>query len=274
MKIFVSWSGETSHQVAVRLRDWLPKVLPNVAPWVSSEDISKGSRWSPEVARILQECNAGIVCVVPENVSEPWLNFEAGAISKVVDTARVFPFLVGLSIREMRGPLLQFQCTEFSLSEVKKMVHSISNLLVGSASVSHGIYGAVDAHWSSLERELDTIAIRSAHQRPPQQAATAKAAPKDTLDPASLGAPELKLLHVKFLLAMGKDKYGSPAKWELADQFNLSEREVTLYLRWLTERGYVKQTQKEDIFNVEKFALDGKGWDLLLANCLVPAPKG
>lgn len=41
MKIFLSWSGEASHQVALALRDWLGTVLPATAPWISSEDISE-----------------------------------------------------------------------------------------------------------------------------------------------------------------------------------------------------------------------------------------
>ena len=42
MKVFLGWSGETSHNVALALSDWLPKVIQAIRPFVSSEDIAKG----------------------------------------------------------------------------------------------------------------------------------------------------------------------------------------------------------------------------------------
>lgn len=53
MKLFISWSGEISHKVAVVLRDWIPAVIPSITPWVSTEDIRKGTRWGAELAKEL-----------------------------------------------------------------------------------------------------------------------------------------------------------------------------------------------------------------------------
>ena len=82
MKVFISWSGVDSHSAAVALRDWLPSVIQLLEPYVSSEDIDKGARWSTDIAAELAGSDWGILCVTKENVQAPWLNFEAGALSK------------------------------------------------------------------------------------------------------------------------------------------------------------------------------------------------
>lgn len=84
MDIFVSWAGRDSHAVALFLRQWLPEVLPFVRPWVSSEDIRKGTRWSDELWGRLQKTSYSIVCLTPAAVRSPWVNFEAGAVARAV----------------------------------------------------------------------------------------------------------------------------------------------------------------------------------------------
>ena len=120
MKLFISWSGDLSHRIALHLKEWLPVVLPFVDAWVSSEDIPKGTRWGAGLASQLEGTDSGIVCLVPGNLNESWLNFEAGALSKSVAKARVHPFLFGLDPRELIGPLAQFQATRFSKDDVRR----------------------------------------------------------------------------------------------------------------------------------------------------------
>jgi hypothetical protein len=85
MKVFISWSGERSRAVAEALREWLPNVIQTVNLWVSLADIEKGARWSTDITAQLEECSVGLICLTPENLSAPWLLFEAGALSKMVD---------------------------------------------------------------------------------------------------------------------------------------------------------------------------------------------
>ena len=124
MKILISWSGELSHAAALHLREWLSVVLPFARPWVSSEDIPKGSRWIEHLAGELNTTHCGIICVTPANLREPWLNFEAGAQSQAVERVQVHPFLIGVSPGDLAGPLSQFQATAFTKDEVRRLVRA------------------------------------------------------------------------------------------------------------------------------------------------------
>lgn len=128
MDIFLSWHGSSSHALAEILRDWLPTVLPYARPWLSSEDIGKGKPWDPELANRLEATSHAIVCITaPQVARAPWVNFEAGAISKYVDHAHVSPLLVGVSPEDLGGlPLSRFQCTRFDKEDVARLLLSIN----------------------------------------------------------------------------------------------------------------------------------------------------
>ncbi len=126
MRVFISWSGELSHMVALAFHEWLPLVLQFVKPYVSSEDIEKGERWSTDIAHELEQSSYGIIIITPDNIDAPWVAFEAGALSKTLDKSRVSPFLFKLKRSELKGPLLQFQTTIFTKEDVRKLIKSIN----------------------------------------------------------------------------------------------------------------------------------------------------
>lgn len=111
MRVFLSWSKPRSKQFAYLIRDWLPEVIQELEPWMSASDIDKGKRWSAEIAARLDEISEGVVCVTSDNVREPWLNFEAGALAKAHAEASVRPLLLDLSPTDVIGPLAEFQAT-------------------------------------------------------------------------------------------------------------------------------------------------------------------
>ncbi len=120
MKVFISWSGNISLKVALIFRDWLPSVIQSIEPYVSSEDIDKGARWSTDIAKELENSTFGILCVTKENLEAPWLSFEAGALSKTMEKSFVSPFLFDIKRSEVQGPILQFQSTIFEKDDIKK----------------------------------------------------------------------------------------------------------------------------------------------------------
>lgn len=185
MKVFISWSGEISHQVALVLREWLPSVIQAVEPYVSSEDIDKGARWTTDISKELEASQYGILCVTPQNIEAPWLNFEAGALSKTIDKSRVCPFLFGLKRSEIRtGPLLQFQSTIYERDDLAKMLHGLNN----SGEARHVEEGRLETifgvWWPKLEDALNPLlALASTVGSKPQgEAARPSASQSDILE--------------------------------------------------------------------------------------------
>ncbi len=157
MKVFISWSGNKSHKVALVYRDWLPSVIQTIEPYVSSEDIDKGARWSTDIATELEDSTFGILCVTNENLNAPWLAFEAGALSKTMDKAFVSPFLFDIKRSEVDGPILQFQSTIFQKEDIKKLVKTL-NKACGEQSITDArLEKAFEVWFPTLEEELNKL---------------------------------------------------------------------------------------------------------------------
>ncbi len=158
MKLFISWSGTVSQKIALVLRDWIPTVIQSIETWVSAEDIAKGARWNPELSKALEESTFGIICVVPGNLEEPWLNFEAGVISRSLETAHVCPFIFGLAPKQVTGPLGQFQCTEYAKNDIRKLIDSLNKANPSGPIPTQRLNQTFDLCWPILKSSLDPLA--------------------------------------------------------------------------------------------------------------------
>lgn len=129
--VFISWSGERSEKVAAALYGSLKMMLQTARPWMSKEDIEKGSRGLDEVGKALEAMSVGILCLTPENVERPWILFEAGALSKAMgEKTRVCPYLFGgLRSEEVRPPLGMFQAARAEKEETRKLVFAVNRAI-------------------------------------------------------------------------------------------------------------------------------------------------
>ena len=157
MKVFLSWSGHKSHQVALILRDWLPSVIQSIMPYVSSEDIDKGARWSTDIAKELEDSTFGILCVTKENLDAPWLLFEAGALSKMMDKSSVCPFIFDLKRAEVRGPILQFQSTVFEKEDVRKLLSTLNKACGEFGLKEELLVKTFEVWWPTLNESLEAL---------------------------------------------------------------------------------------------------------------------
>ena len=155
MKIFISWSGQRSKAIATVIKDYLPRVIQALRPWMSHSDIEAGQRWSIEIGDKLQECEVGVCVVTLDNATHPWLNFEAGAISKSVKRGRVIPFLFDVRPSDLAGPLAQFQAKEANKAGCFEMFQAL-NGLIENDSVVH-LEETFNLNWPKLEIALNEI---------------------------------------------------------------------------------------------------------------------
>ena len=180
MKVFLSWSGSLSHRAALVLKDWLPNVIQQLDPFVSSEDIDKGARWANQLGRELEKCSYGIVCLTRTSLNAPWINFETGALSKQIDTSRVSNLLLGLSPQDVGYPLAQFQNTIYTEADIKKLVESLNRNLPTSPVNQVLLDNAFHMWWPSLKADLDPL-VEEAKTEPIEQPRTVGVTNEETL---------------------------------------------------------------------------------------------
>lgn len=167
MKVFLSWSGNTSKAVAQALREWLPDVIQNLRPWMSQKDLGAGVRWSAEIEGELKSSSFGVICVTKDNVHAPWLNFEAGAISNKLEGVRVVPYIFDMSFADIEGPLTQFQGKEAIREGTWDLVQAL-NVSVGDGGIQPDrLQKNFERLWPELEEKLAVIPRNVDRQQKP-----------------------------------------------------------------------------------------------------------
>jgi hypothetical protein len=188
MKVFISWSGPLSKQYATTLREWLPCVIQSLEPFMSSEDIEKGSRWFHDISAQLETTEFGIVCVTSENFKEPWLMFEAGALAKKLDTSRVVPLLFNIPPASVTGPLTNFQMvTTPTKEEIVKLIATMNKRIEENEKrglSEERLKSAFEVWWPKLEENFKKAG--------PTTLVTKTRDEKEILDEILLGVREIR----------------------------------------------------------------------------------
>jgi hypothetical protein len=155
MKIFISWSGKLSHEVALALHEWLPLVINAVKPYVSSEDIAKGVDWFGNIHKNLSESRFGIVCVTRENMNRPWILFEAGAIASKLGSTHLTPLLIDLAPADIDNPLSKLQATKVEKDDFFKLVKTINDQLEARDLDDTRLRTSFEGWWSKLQEKIE-----------------------------------------------------------------------------------------------------------------------
>lgn len=155
MKVFVSWSGELSCKIAEVLKKWIPCIIQSVEVFFSPEDIEKGDNWDKTISNELSQCNYGIICLTSENTTAPWINFEAGAIAKSLDS-RITALMVNIKPSDIKGPLSRYQATRFEKNDFFQLISAINKAL--ETPLEHNVLqNTFDTMWVALEQEANEV---------------------------------------------------------------------------------------------------------------------
>ncbi len=155
MKVFVSWSGELSQKFAGALKEWLEQCIQSVEVFFSSEDIEKGDNWQLKLSNELQDTNYGIVCLTTENIDAPWIHFEAGALSKMLDS-KVMILAMNVNFSDIKGPLKAFQATKFERDDILKLLKTINSVQEKPLG-DEKLKNSFEAFWPQFKDKIDQI---------------------------------------------------------------------------------------------------------------------
>lgn len=158
-KIFISWSGSYSKDIANAIKELLENsVFSNqqLTCFVSDLDIAPGSNWWNELKKELKSCKMGIICITKDNLLSPWLYFESGAmISKGI---KAIPLLFNCDINSLVStPLNASQAVDFNNQKhFIRMLSDINKKMGFNISESQIIALGKDAH-VDLGKKLEHI---------------------------------------------------------------------------------------------------------------------
>ncbi len=157
--VFISWSGPRSNHVAKFLRKWLRNVIHSARPWMSEKDIKSGNVSVNSIRTALASAKVGIVCLTPENLKEPWLNFEAGGLLRTPDAeTRVCTYLLaGLDPGQLEYPLAMFQAKIADREQTLALVQDINKYLDENPLTEAEMKEAFEKWWPDLDKTLNAL---------------------------------------------------------------------------------------------------------------------
>lgn len=153
MEVFLSWSGSESRRVAEALKPWLKTLFPDLEVWMSCSDIQVGTPWGTALHEQLKRTDFGVLCLTAENLTAPWVLYEAGALAMSSKVGCVVPYLLGVGPEKLPAPLAQFQSVRANREGTWKFVERI-NAGFGGLLPEDRLSAVFAREWSGLARTL------------------------------------------------------------------------------------------------------------------------
>lgn len=137
--IFLSWSKELSLKLAKRTASLLEDVFEtDDIFWISTKGIENGEFISSSIKEGLNKCDNAILFLTIDNINNPWINFEAGAIAYKSSNAHIWPFAFNLDLNGdfSYSPFASRQATKFNKEDILKLLNAIYKVEKDCISIS------------------------------------------------------------------------------------------------------------------------------------------
>lgn len=226
MSVFISWSGERSKAIAELLDEWLQCVLQTIDPWISTQDINKGTLWNNEINNQLKGINTGIICLTMGNKNAPWILFETGALAKGISSNRVCTFLIDLQTQDISDPLAQFNHTLPTKDDMFKLLITL-NEGIEKPLKEKILKGVFETYWDQFEQKFNKILLETQEQA----SGIPETSDKDILTEILSSVRNVEK-RVRFLESNNRDDSNQnikQPKWtELASSLNLHHKDLMI----------------------------------------------
>ena len=157
--IFLSWSKSTSLQVATRTKLLAEEVFDeHDLFWLSSNEIGFGSAIYSEIEAGLAQCDSGISFITPDNIYQPWLNYEAGALRTKSPQSKVWPLLLGSYDVDLlrKTPFEHLQVLLFTKKDILALLLDVADT-AGLIASRDAMRARFDALWDAYRTDVERI---------------------------------------------------------------------------------------------------------------------
>lgn len=157
MKVFISWSGERSHRIALLMREWIQVVIQAADAWISGEDVTPGALWLSQFDNISGSTNS-IVCLTNENKESPVLLYETGVATAMLGTLSSYLLLIDLKPIDVKGPLAQLNHVEPTKEGMLRLLSNINNNTAEYSKLKEDILNKTfEVFWPNFELSFNSI---------------------------------------------------------------------------------------------------------------------
>jgi hypothetical protein len=169
MKVFISWSGKLSEEVASLLKRWLPYAVPGTDTFLSKEDIDKGAIWFGDIEAVLKDTSVGVICLTRENKARPWILFEAGGLNKGLNKSRVCPLLLDLDAKELDLPLKAFNAATPDRENMWALCKTINRQNAEKTFPEPHLEEFFNKFWPDFDSKFTALLKKHGGATPPKQ---------------------------------------------------------------------------------------------------------
>lgn len=165
--VFISWSSispakEIAEVIYELLKEIFSTVEDKVSFFYSDKEIAHGDKFYSILTKKLAESNFGILVITKNNFNNPWILYEAGALSKL-EKSSVIPLLLGgltvEKIEDAKSPLRQFQSiTDLHKDKFIGVVRDICvNKIHINSDLTETITKTTERKWGNFKKRIDDI---------------------------------------------------------------------------------------------------------------------